>query len=86
MSLEELSAAINAARPADLLDQTIAFGELTVTVKLASLVDFIGWLRLDPGCKFSTLVDITAVDHPERPERFDIVYHFLSMYKNARIR
>ena len=86
MSVQELSDAIGAARHADVLDSRIAFGELTVTVKLASLVDFIAWLRVDPGCKFSTLVDITAVDHPERADRFDIVYHFLSMYRNARIR
>jgi NADH-quinone oxidoreductase subunit C len=26
----------------------------------------------DPGCRFSTLVDITAIDYPERPERFDM--------------
>ncbi len=36
--------------------------------------------------RFSTLVDITAVDHPEREARFDVVYHFLSMYQNQRIR
>ena len=24
--------------------------------------------------------------HPERPARFDVVYHFLSMYQNHRIR
>ncbi|MCY1125940.1 NADH-quinone oxidoreductase subunit C [Frigidibacter sp. RF13] len=86
MSLEDLSAKISAARAADLLDSTIAFGELTVTVKLDALVNFVDWLRLDPACKFSTLIDITAVDHPERVERFAVVYHFLSMYTNARIR
>lgn len=86
MSLEDISAKISAARAADVLDSTIAFGELTVTVKLDALVNFVDWLRLDPACKFSTLIDITAVDHPERPERFDVVYHFLSMYTNARIR
>ena len=37
-------------------------------------------------CLFSTLIDITAVDWPERPERFDMVWHFLSMYRNQRIR
>ena len=86
MTLEELSARISAARAADVLDSTIAFGELTVAVKLDRLVDVIDWLRLDPTCRFSTLIDITAVDYPERPERFDVVYHFLSMYTNARIR
>ncbi len=86
MSLEELSSVIAAARASDVIDSAIAFGELTVTVKLEALVGFITWLRTDPACKFSTLVDITAVDHPERAERFDLIYHFLSMYKNQRIR
>ncbi|HQY45111.1 MAG TPA: NADH-quinone oxidoreductase subunit C [Paracoccaceae bacterium] len=86
MSVEDLCATISAARAADIVDTKIAFGELTVTVRLEALVNFIDWLRLDPACKFSTLVDITAIDHPERPARFDVVYHFLSMYKNHRIR
>ena len=86
MSLEELALAVAAARGADVIGTEIAFGELTVTVRLASLVDVIAWLRVDPGCKFSTLVDITAIDYPERADRFDVVYHFLSMYKNIRIR
>jgi NADH-quinone oxidoreductase subunit C len=86
MSLEDLSSAISAARAADILGSQIAFGELTVTVKPGSLVNFVEYLRTDPGCRFSTLIDITAVDHPERAERFDVVYHFLSMYRNARIR
>ena len=86
MSLEALSAAIAAARPQDVISTEIAFGELNVTVKLASIVNFIDYLRIDPACRFSSLVDITAVDYPERPERFDVVYHFLSMYTNARIR
>src|SRR5690606_16519557 len=34
----------------------------------------------------STLVDITAADWPGREERFDVIYHFLSMYRNHRIR
>ena len=44
------------------------------------------FLRDDAACRFSTLVDITAVDLPERVARFDMVYHFLSMYRNHRIR
>ena len=69
-----------------MLATELAFGELNVTVALPALVSFIGFLTVDPACKFSSLVDITAVDHPERVERFDVIYHFLSMYTNARIR
>jgi NADH-quinone oxidoreductase subunit C len=61
-------------------------GELTVEIAPVALVDFVDWLKSDPTCKFSTLVDITAVDHPERERRFDVVWHFLSMYQNHRVR
>ena len=64
----------------------IAVGELTVTTTLSALTEVVAFLKADSGCRFTTLVDITAVDHPERPARFDVVYHFLSMYTNARLR
>ncbi|WP_347139943.1 NADH-quinone oxidoreductase subunit C [Paracoccus sp. SSK6] len=68
------------------LEATVAFGELTVTSTLSGIVDLIEFLRSDSSCRFSTLVDITAVDYPERPQRFDVVWHLLSMYQNHRIR
>ena len=64
----------------------LAFGELTVTLPLAGVPAALAVLKTDPVFRFTTLVDITAVDHPERAARFDVVYHLLSMYTNARIR
>lgn len=84
--LVELAAYLTEKRPDAVLATELAFGELNVTVGLPALVSFIGFLTVDPACKFSSLVDITAVDHPERVERFDVIYHFLSMYTNSRIR
>ena len=85
-ALLELGAMI-ALKRADAVQSTaVAFGELTVTANLAHLKDLVEFLRDDTSCRFSTLVDITAVDHPERVARFDVVYHFLSMYRNQRIR
>lgn len=84
--LSQLAAYLTEKRPDAVLATELAFGELNVTVALPALVSFIGFLTVDAACKFSSLVDITAVDHPERVERFDVVYHFLSMYTNARIR
>ena len=63
-----------------------AHGELTVEIAPAEAAHFIDWLKSDSSCKFSTLVDITAVDYPSRARRFDLVWHFLSMYQNHRIR
>ncbi|WP_226553137.1 NADH-quinone oxidoreductase subunit C [Celeribacter naphthalenivorans] len=85
-ALQELAAHIEIKRPNDVLKTEVAFGELTVTVTSAGIVDFIEFLKTDSTCKFSSLVDITAVDHPSRDQRFDVVYHFLSMYQNQRIR
>ncbi|MDR9395569.1 MAG: NADH-quinone oxidoreductase subunit C [Roseovarius sp.] len=85
-ALKELGAHIEMKRPDCVLGWTISHGELTVDVALANIVGLVEFLKTDQTCRFSTLVDITGVDHPERPKRFDVVYHFLSMYQNQRIR
>ena len=84
MDLNELGLSIAARQP--ILSQGIAFGELCVTVDLGALVGVVQFLKDDAECRFTSLVDITAVDHPEGETRFTVVYHLLSMYKNHRIR
>ncbi|GGB02309.1 NADH-quinone oxidoreductase subunit C [Allosediminivita pacifica] len=84
--LNELGGHIEAKRPDCVASWEVAYGELTVNVALSNIVGLVEFLRTDPSCRFTSLVDITAVDHPERPKRFDVVYHFLSMYQNHRIR
>lgn len=51
-----------------------------------SLMKAIALLSHHPDTAFTQLTDITAVDYPSRPMRFDMVYHFLSMTHNQRIR
>lgn len=85
-ALEELAATLELKRPDCVVSTEIAFDELTVNVPPASLVGFAEFLKTEPTCRFSTLVDITAVDYPAREKRFDVIYHFLSMYQNQRIR
>lgn len=84
--LQVLADRIAAARAADVVATRIAFGELTVTIRAEAIVDVVTYLIADEACRFSTLIDITAVDYPERAQRFDVVWHFLSMYRNQRIR
>ncbi len=85
-ALKELATHIEAKRPDCVASWDVAHDELTMTVSRASIAGFVEFLKTDSTCKFSTLVDITAVDNPERDARFDVVYHFLSMYQNQRIR
>jgi len=64
----------------------IANNELTVNARRAEIMKVISFLRDDPICKFSSLIDICGVDYPSRERRFDVVYHMLSMAHNTRIR
>ncbi|WP_299848589.1 NADH-quinone oxidoreductase subunit C [uncultured Roseovarius sp.] len=85
-ALNELGTHIEMKRTDCVLGWNVAHDELTVDVALSNIVGLVEFLKNDQTCKFSTLVDITAVDYPERAKRFDVVYHFLSMYQNQRIR
>ena len=64
----------------------IANGELTVHIVPAAIPAFVEFLRVDPNCLFTQMIDITGADYPERPKRFELIYHFLSMRHNMRIR
>ncbi len=85
-ALNDLAAHIAGKLPGAVENQLVAHGELTLHLLPANLLRVIEFLKTDSACRFSTLVDITAVDHPERSPRFDVVYHLLSMYQNHRIR
>jgi NADH-quinone oxidoreductase subunit C len=84
--LHDLAAHIQARQAEAVLSADVAHGELTLTVVAHNVVGLLHFLRVDDTCKFSTLIDITAVDYPERRARFDVVYHLLSMYRNQRVR
>jgi NADH-quinone oxidoreductase subunit C len=61
-----------------------ALNEFTLIVPSQQLIDVIGILK--HSAKFLQLTDLTAVDYPSRPKRFEIVYHLLNMHRNARLR
>jgi NADH-quinone oxidoreductase subunit C len=85
-ALKELGEHVAARRPHAVAGWSVAQGELTVEVATGQVVALAEFLRMDSSCRFSTLVDITAIDWPGRERRFDVVYHLLSMYQNQRIR
>jgi NADH-quinone oxidoreductase subunit C len=85
-ALTELGAHLSLRQPEAVLDAHVAQGELTLLVQPSRLLALVEFLKTDPASRFATLVDITAVDHPTREARFDVVYHFLSMHQNQRIR
>ena len=84
--LKELGEKIAAAVPGAVLDVSVAFGELGLTLAPQRLIESIRYLRDDPSCLFVCFIDLTAVDYPTRAPRFDVVTHLLSPKHNCRIR
>ncbi len=66
--------------------QEVVAGEVILSANRENILDLLRFLRDDPENLYTQLVDVTAVDRPERAERFEIVYNLLSMRRNARIR
>ncbi len=85
-ALTELGDYIAAALPGDVTGSRVAFGELSLTAKRDSIVKVMTFLREDSSCQCKILIDICGVDYPERGLRFDVVYHFLSLTHNHRVR
>lgn len=61
-----------------------AVGELFVTVVRESIADVLTALR--DTLEYQQLMEIAGVDYPERAERFEVVYHLLSVTRNHRLR
>jgi NADH-quinone oxidoreductase subunit C len=78
--------AAKAALGTALIDAKEHVGEITLTVKRESIVEVCRALRDTPGLEYQQLMDIAGVDYPDRPERFEVNYHLLSLTKNRRIR
>jgi len=61
-----------------------SFGMPVLELRADDLLTLVTRLRGEFG--FSLFLDVTAIDYPERSPRFDVVYHFYSRSRNARIR
>ncbi len=78
--IDEVAAALG-----DLLIETKdAVDEVSLTVRRDSLPDVCRTLR--DRFEYQQLMEIAGVDFPERAERFEVVYHLLSLTKNHRLR
>lgn len=76
---------------ADVVDKMVVScalvrGEIELRVNPADVPQVLTLLRGDRQAAFNQLIDLTAVDYPERESRFDVVYLLLSMDNNMRMR
>jgi NADH-quinone oxidoreductase subunit C/D len=63
-----------------------ARGELSARVAADHIVEIAAFLRNDPGMAFDHITDVCSADYPEDPERFEVIYHLLSLPHGARLR
>ena len=74
---------IKKVRPSVLCNLTQ--NEITFYVNSKDLIKFVTFLKLHTTIKVEQLIDITAVDFPQRKQRFEVLYQFLSVTYNQRI-
>ena len=82
--LQALGDEVRARLPDAVSGSELQFGELTLLAARERIVELLTLLR--DQFEFQQLVDICGADYPDRPLRFDSVYHLLSLTKNRRIR
>ena len=78
--LDTLVAALGGA----VVEAVAAHDELSITVQRDAVADVMRTLRDDH--EYQSLMEIAGVDYPDRAERFEVVYHLLSVTKNHRLR
>lgn len=61
-------------------------GQATLYLERNHILPVLTFLRDDEACMFKQLTDIAGADYPQRPERFEVVYHLLSFRHNLRLR
>src|SRR5882672_10645690 len=80
----ELPALLKEHFGGDLAECASYLGQNFVVVKSDAVIPVIEHLKLEAD--FDYLVDITAVDYPNRAERFDLLYVLYSFARNERMR
>ncbi len=85
MENKEIIESLQRKFSASILDVSAQFGDDTLLIDKAALLDLVQFLKAKPY-EFSMLLDLTCVDYPDKDDRFEMVYHFLSLSQNLRIR
>ncbi len=85
-TLKEIGELLAAELPHEVIGHEFHCGQMTVNARADSIRKVLTFLRDSQNCLFKLLMDVTAVDHPERSQRFDVIYNLLSIRHNLRLR
>ena len=85
MEEEKILDALRQACPDAILSTAVSLGDAVAVIRGESLAGVAAFLRGAP-LRMDMLLDLTCVHFPDRPESFEMVYHFLSLDTQARLR
>ena len=84
-NLEDLEKKINSELTTKIKKTKIKHEQIYIYIDNEDLIDVTLFIKNNDNTKFRQLIDITVVDYPENPQRFKVVYLFLSHEFNQRI-
>ena len=84
-NLNTLEKTINSELTSKINSSKIKHNQIYINIEDNYLTEVILFLKTNSITKFRQLIDITAVDYPERDRRFKVVYLLLSHETNSRI-
>ena len=84
-NLIDLEKKINSELNTKINETKISHNNLLINIDSQDLLEVTLFLKNNKDAKFKQLIDITAVDYPEKTKRFKMVYLFLSHEFNQRI-
>jgi len=85
ITVNDLERTVNSSLTTTIISSEINFGQLFINIDSDNLISSILFLKTNEKCRFRQLIDITAVDYPEKEKRFKVVYLLLSHENNLRI-
>ena len=84
-TVNDLEKTVNSGLTTTVKKSKINFDQLYIDINVEDVISTILFLKTNEKCKFRQLIDITAVDYPQRNKRFKIVYLLLSHQNNLRV-
>ncbi|HWW56752.1 MAG TPA: NADH-quinone oxidoreductase subunit C [Sphingopyxis sp.] len=81
---EGIGAALDKLLGDDLIAHAFVVGEDSITVRREAVAGVM--IALRDNLEYQQLMEIAGVDYPDRAERFEVVYHLLSVTRNHRLR
>ena len=84
ITVYDLERTVNSGLTTAVKMSKVSYGQLLIEINIEDIYSTILYLKTNDKCRFKQLIDITAVDYPDKEKRFSIVYLLLSHENNLR--